>query len=119
MRLIFMQAFMKKMGLVILGGIFQGIGMGLFLFPQSIPSGGAGGLTILLNYYFHLPLGPSLWVVNFSMLLLGVSYLGKRFAVWTVVGMTVASSTINFVENYFNITSRNLVTDLIFGCVLD
>src|SRR5690625_2229198 len=39
--------------------------MGLFLFPQSIPSGGAGGLAILLNYYVHMPLGPTLWLVNF------------------------------------------------------
>src|SRR5690625_1144974 len=110
-----MQAFMKKYGLVMLGGIFQGLGMGIFLFPQAIPSGGAGGIAILLNYFFHFPMGPSLWAVNFGFLLLGVKYLGKRFAVWTVFGMTVASLTIDFSETYLYLTQRNLIVDLIIG----
>lgn len=112
-----MKAFMQKSGLVLLGGIFQGFGMGLFLFPQSIPSGGAGGLAILLNYYLYIPMGPSLWIVNFILLLLGIHYLGKRFAVWTVVGMTVASFTIDFIENTFYIAHRSLIIDLIFGSI--
>lgn len=110
-----MKTGIQKGGLVLLGGIFQGLGMGLFLFPQSIPSGGAGGLAILLNYYFYIPMGPSLWIVNFVLLLAGVNYLGKRFAVWTVVGMTVASLTIDVVESFIYITNRNLIIDLIFG----
>lgn len=112
-----MKEFMQKSGLVLLGGAFQGLGMGLFLFPQSIPSGGAGGLAILLNFYFNISMGPSLWIVNFLLLLLGISYLGKRFAVWTVVGMTVASFTIDFVETTFYIAQRNLVIDLILGSI--
>ncbi|MEI3606103.1 YitT family protein [Pseudogracilibacillus sp. SE30717A] len=110
-----MKTGIQKGGLVLLGGIFQGLGMGLFLFPQSIPSGGAGGLAILLNYYFYIPMGPSLWIVNFVLLLAGINYLGKRFAVWTVVGMTVASLTIDVVESFIYITNRNLIIDLIFG----
>jgi len=113
----FLKEFIQKWALVILGGIFQGIGMGLFLFPQSIPSGGAGGLAILMNYYFNIPMGPSLWIVNFLLLLLGINYLGKRFAVWTVVGMTVASLTIDIVETFFYVADRALFIDLLFGSV--
>ncbi len=112
-----MKSMMQKGGLVLLGGIFQGFGMGLFLFPQSIPSGGAGGLAILLNHYFFIPMGPSLWIVNFVLLLVGVNYLGKRFAVWTVVGMTVASLTIDILENLIHITERNIIIDLFFGSI--
>src|SRR5690625_3387258 len=95
-----MKSFFQKSGLVMLGGIFQGFGMGLFLFPQAIPSGGAGGLAILLNYFFHVPMGPALWIVNFILLLIGINYLGKRFALWTVFGMTIASSMIELIETY-------------------
>jgi len=112
-----MKAFVHKSGLVVLGGTFQGFGMGVFLFPQSIPSGGAGGLAILLNHYLHIPMGPSLWIVNFALLLLGVKYMGKRFALWTVVGMTVASSTIDIVESLFPIFERNIIVDLMFGSI--
>lgn len=112
-----MNSFMKKCGLVLLGGLIQGLGMGLFLFPNSIPSGGAGGIAILLNYLFSINIGFALWGVNFLILLLGVKYLGKRFALWTVVGITVASLTIEFFETYVTITHRNLFYDLVIGSV--
>src|SRR5699024_5987892 len=93
-----MKELVKKNGLVMVGGTIQGVGMGLFLFPQSIPSGGAGGIAILLNYFFHVDLGPALWIVNFLLLLVGINYLGKWFALWTVVGMTMASLSIHIFE---------------------
>lgn len=112
-----MNEFFKKGVIVLLGGIIQGLGMGLFLFPQSIPSGGAGGMAILFNHFFKLPMGPALWIVNFSLLLFGIMYLGKRFAVWTVFGMTITSLSIHFFEVYLIIPERNLLFDLIIGSV--
>lgn len=113
-----MNDFPKKSTFVFLGGIIQGLGMGLFLFPQSIPSGGAGGVAILLNHFFHMPIGPALWLANFSLLLFGISYLGKRFAVWTILGMTMASLSINFFETYVTIPERNLLFDLVMGSII-
>lgn len=107
--------FLQKAVLVSLGGAIQGLGMGLFLFPQSIPSGGAGGLAILLNYFFNIAMGPSLWIVNFSLLLIGVKYLGKRFALWTIVGISMTSISINFFETHFQIPNRSLFLDLLIG----
>jgi uncharacterized membrane-anchored protein YitT (DUF2179 family) len=62
--------FMKKLGLVVAGGAIQGLGMGLFLFPNYIPSGGSGGIAVLINYWFHINMGLALWIVNISMLFL-------------------------------------------------
>lgn len=112
-----MKHIIQKSGLVIAGGIIQGIGMGLFLFPHSIPSGGAGGITVLLNYWFGISMGTALWIVNFSMLLVAVKYLGKRFALWTVIGITMTSLSVHFFESYFAIMDRNLLYDLVFGSV--
>jgi len=112
-----MNSFMKKSGLVLLGGCVQGLGMGLFLFPNSIPSGGAGGLAVLLNYIFNINIGLALWVVNFLILLFGVKYLGKRFALWTVVGITVVSLSIELIETNIMIDQRNLFFDLVIGSV--
>ncbi|WP_010650519.1 YitT family protein [Oceanobacillus massiliensis] len=111
-----MKLFMKKFGLVVAGGVIQGFGMGLFLFPHSIPSGGAGGIAVLFNYWFNLDIGLALWIVNFSMLLFGVRFLGKRFAVWTVIAITVTSISIDFFEQSY-IPNRNLILDLLFGSV--
>lgn len=105
-----------KYGLVIAGGIIQGFGMGLFLFPQYIPSGGAGGITVLLNYWFGLSMGTALWIVNFTLLLAGLYVLGKRFAVWTVIAITMTSLSVTFFEQ-IPVHNRNLMIDLVFGSI--
>lgn len=104
--------------IVITGGSLQGMGMGLFLFPHFIPSGGAGGIAVLLTYWFHLNTGLALWLVNASMLLLAVKYLGKRVAVWTVIGITMTSVSILFFEQTFIIANRNLLLDFFCGSLL-
>ena len=112
-----MKNFMWKNGLVFAGGAIQGLGMGLFLFPHAIPSGGAGGIAVLLNHWFNISMGLSLWIVNISMLLLAVKFLGKRFALWTITGITISSISIYFFEHNIPISERNLLLDLIIGSV--
>ncbi|KAB8138297.1 YitT family protein [Gracilibacillus oryzae] len=105
----------KKSGLVILGGICQGFGMGLFLFPNSIPSGGAGGIAVLLNHWFSMNVGFALWIVNFTLMMIGLNYLGKRFTMWTLVSISVTSIAIDFFESFLQVPDRNIFLDLIIG----
>ncbi|WP_244986975.1 YitT family protein [Oceanobacillus caeni] len=112
-----MNSFMLKFGLVVAGGAIQGLGMGVFLFPHSIPSGGAGGITVLLGYLFHIGMGLALWIVNTSLLFLGVKYLGKRFALWTLLSITVTSLSVDFFEQIIFVKNRSLLLDLLFGSV--
>lgn len=55
--------------MIVVGGVLQGLGMSLFLFPHDIPTGGAAGIAVLLHYLFQIPHGFSVWAVNVSMLL--------------------------------------------------
>lgn len=110
-----MKGIFKKGGFVLLGGSIQGLGMGLFLFPHSIPSGGAGGIAVLLNYFFNISMGPSLWIVNFSLLMIGIKVLGKRFGLWTFIGITITSVSIHFFETTIHIIDPNIFYDFMFG----
>jgi uncharacterized membrane-anchored protein YitT (DUF2179 family) len=112
-----MKNFFKKNGLVLAGGSIQGVGMGLFLFPHSIPSGGAGGLAVILNHWFHLNMGFSLWLVNFSMLVVAVKYLGSRSTLWTMLAITVTSASIYLVQKIIEFPIRHLWVDLIVGSI--
>ncbi|MBY7143167.1 YitT family protein [Virgibacillus sp. NKC19-3] len=112
-----MKQFMIKNGLVVTGGAIQGLGMGLFLFPHSIPSGGAAGIAVMLNYLFGISTGLAMWIVNFSLLLFGVKFFGKRFVIWTIVGITVTSATVHLFEVHGSIPNRNIWYDLFFGSV--
>jgi uncharacterized membrane-anchored protein YitT (DUF2179 family) len=113
-----MKPFIRKSIFVLTGGAVQGLGMGVFLFPHNIPSGGAGGIAVLLHYLFAVQMGLALWLVNFSMLLIGVKVLGKRFAVWTFAGITMTSVSIHLFENILVIPNRNMFLDLTLGSML-
>lgn len=115
-RRIVLKSLLVKNGLVLAGGAIQGFGMGLFLFPHFIPSGGAGGITVLLNYWFNISLGTALWIVNFSLLLVGVKFLGKWFALWTIIAITMTSICVDFFE-HIQIENRSLLFDLILGSI--
>jgi uncharacterized membrane-anchored protein YitT (DUF2179 family) len=113
-----MKKFLIKYGFVMAGGTIQGLGMGLFLFPHSIPSGGAGGLAVLLNHFLHMNMGLALWIVNFSMLVLAIKYLGNSSALWTMFAITVTSFTVIFIEGELHSPIGNVWVDLVIGSLL-
>ncbi|WP_234969321.1 YitT family protein [Bacillus massilinigeriensis] len=110
-----MRHFFKKNGLVIAGGIIQGFGMGVFLFPHSIPSGGAGGLAVLLNYWVGIDMSIALWLVNFSLLAIAVRFLGNSTALWTMASITMTSLSVYFFQENLSIPERFVWTDILFG----
>lgn len=112
-----MRIFLIKSLLVIAGGSIQGFGMGLFLFPHTIPSGGAGGLAVLFHYLMHLDIGFSLWLVNFSMLVLAIKYLGNSSTVWTMLAITITSCSIYFFQRTIHFPLGNGWVDLFFGSI--
>lgn len=105
----------KKLSLIALGSMLQGFGMAVFLFPHSIPSGGAAGLAVLLNYWFHLPMSLGLWLMNIMFLLSTVHYLGKVSALGTIMVITVTSVSVNVIDVYLSSPFPNLWIDLLVG----
>jgi uncharacterized membrane-anchored protein YitT (DUF2179 family) len=112
-----MWKFWRKNGLVIAGGSIQGFGMGMFLFPHAIPSGGAGGLAVLINHFFYMNMGLALWLVNFSMLLLAIKFLGNRATLWTMVSMTVTSVSIYAFQESIYVPESSVWFDMVVGSI--
>ncbi|WP_078553981.1 YitT family protein [Bacillus alkalicellulosilyticus] len=108
----------KQYMFITCGGIIQGFAMAIFLFPHSIPSGGAGGLAVLINFILSIPIGFALWLVNFSMLVVAIKWLGNGCAIGTMYGITVASLTIYFFNIDMYRPSDYLWIDLIIGSIL-
>ncbi|MDR4888595.1 YitT family protein [Fredinandcohnia sp. QZ13] len=102
---------------IVLGAFLQGLGMSLFLFPHNIPSGGAAGLAILMNHWVQLPLGLSLWIVNFSFLILALKYFGFSWTVKTMVAVTITSVTVSYVSTLGSFLTPFFWLDLLCGAV--
>jgi uncharacterized membrane-anchored protein YitT (DUF2179 family) len=112
------RSFLRKYILVTIGAVIQGFAMGVFLFPNYIPSGGAGGFTVLLNYWFGIPLSLALWIMNASMLLFALHYLGGKSTIGTLFGITVTSISVNLFEVYLDTPFSTISLDLLFGSIL-
>ncbi|WP_138414582.1 YitT family protein [Aquibacillus sediminis] len=99
------------------GAFIQGMAMAIFLFPHSIPSGGAAGIAVLLNFWFHIPLSIALWAVNFSLLVAAIFWLGNSSAIGTMYAITMTSVSVHlFSDDLFRHYS-NVWLDLLFGSV--
>ena len=105
---------LKTYTIITIGAIIQGLAMDTFLFPNNVPSGGAGGLAVLMNYLFQVPVGFALWFVNFSMLVAGIKWLGNSSAIGTMYSISIAALTIEVFEPRFE-TYGNVWMDLLIG----
>lgn len=112
-----MNHLLKSVILFIASGI-QGTAMAVFLFPHFIPSGGAAGVSVLLNYLLHVPFSITLWVLNAGLLIAAVKWLGKSNALWTLYCVTVTSITVNLISPHMKAPLSNVIPDMGIGAVL-
>ncbi|QDP40332.1 YitT family protein [Radiobacillus deserti] len=111
-----MNDFLYKYGYVTAGSFLQGLAMAVFLFPHSIPSGGSAGIAVLLNYWFNMPLSFALWLVNFSLLVAAIYWLGNASAIGTMYAITITSISVHICSNM--ISPFNVWIDLIIGAII-
>ncbi|OAS82883.1 YitT family protein [Metabacillus litoralis] len=109
---------LKKNIIFGIAATIQGVAMATFLFPHFIPSGGAASLGVVLNYLFHLPFAFTLWILNASLLVAAVKWLGKSSVIWTMYCVTVTSATINFISPLIEQPISNVIQDLIIGSLI-
>jgi uncharacterized membrane-anchored protein YitT (DUF2179 family) len=100
------------------GAILQGASMSLFLFPHSIPSGGAAGLAILLNHWFHFSLGFSLWMANAVFLFFALNYFGYTWTFRTILSVATTSITVTIITTQTELPHINIVFDMAAGSIL-
>lgn len=100
------------------GAGIQAAAMSIFLFPHAISSGGAAGISIMMNHLFHTPYAASIWGVNAIMIVLAIRWLGFRTAVGTLYCVSIAAAVIHWLTPYFEEPPGTIWTDLPAGAAL-
>src|SRR5690606_18974269 len=90
------------------GAILQGLSMALFLFPHGVPSGGAAGIAILMNYWLFIPLGVALWLTNFILLSFAIYWFGMLWTLRTMYSVTVTSFTVHVIDQFVHMANESL-----------
>ena len=104
-------------GFILLGSLSLAFGVVAFLAPNNIATGGAAGLAILLHYILDLPIGLLFVLVNVPLLVVGFKYLGKNFAVKTIISILLISFFVDVFKEVFQLPnlSNNLLLATLYG----
>lgn len=88
-----------------------------FFLPNHMVTGGTAGLALLLHYITPFTIGSLIALINLPLLVLGSRYLGKMFAIRTVITIVLISLFIDFFAQIIKLEPFILDTILssIFG----
>jgi uncharacterized membrane-anchored protein YitT (DUF2179 family) len=102
---------------IILGSFITALGVVGFLVPNKIATGGTAGLSIVLHHLFNLPTGILMILINIPLLSVSVKYLGKRFAIRTVIAIIAISLFIDLLAEiiHFPTLSDTTLLATIYG----
>jgi len=105
---------------IIIGSAVVALAYNLFLIPHHIVPGGAGGVAMILNYFFATPVGLTILVVNIPLFLIGIRTFGRAYGVKSIIGIAVSSLLIDGFTYIFHIGSAtdNPILACIFGGIM-
>lgn len=73
---------------IIIGAFITAYGLEAVLIPNNVSDGGVTGISIVGSQVFGLPLGVLIAVLNIPFVYLGYKQIGKRFAIYSVIGIS-------------------------------
>lgn len=105
--------FIKYLFLFI-GSILAAVGLEIFLIPNNIIDGGVVGISIMLSYLSHYPLGLFVFCLNIPFLILGYNHIGKTFVISTLFSISSLSIWVTVLHPIPGLT-EDLLLAAVFG----
>lgn len=102
---------------IISGSFILALAVVGFFLPNQMVTGGTAGLALLLHYITPLTIGSLIALINLPLLVLGSRYLGKMFAIRTVITIVLISLFVDFLSQIIKLEPFIIDTILssIFG----
>lgn len=103
--------------LVLLGNTIYACSVKLFVLPANLMSCGTTGIGLVMNHLFGLPLSGFIFVFNVVMLVLGWWFLGRRFAMTTVISSLFYPVALEALNRLLGdvVVTQDILMNVIFG----
>jgi uncharacterized membrane-anchored protein YitT (DUF2179 family) len=106
---------LKNYAFIVIGSIFLSLSVVGFFAPNELITGGSAGLALLVHYMTNLTIGTIIVLINLPLILIGIKYLGKMFAVRTILTIILISVFIDFLTQIVHI--KPFVIDDALGAI--
>ena len=108
---------MKKYIYITLGSLLLSIGINGFLSPFNMVIGGAGGIGIILQKLFSVPLWASNLALNIPLLFFATFQKGVKYTKDIMVATFIYSLSLGFTED-FVFVDNDIFLATVFGGIL-
>ena len=102
---------------IIIGCALMAAGTSFFLLPSQLSSGRFAGISTIIYYLFHLPLGTTMLILNIPLFILAIIRVGKEVAIKGIFGTIFLSIFIDLFEKFGVLTEDRLLS-CIYGGIL-
>lgn len=106
---------------IVVGNILISFALSTLLLENHIIAGGVSGIGIILNHYFGMNISLSVGILNVCLFGLGFLFLGKVFAMTTLVSTFLFPFLLEFFESqpvFHHYLSDPLLASVIAGCLI-
>ena len=103
----------KEMLFIAIGVAAAGFGLKGFLLPNQFIDGGATGVSLLIQVKSSISLGILLILVNLPFVILGARFIGKSFALKSILAISALAIVVHFVP--YPIITEDKLLIAVFG----
>lgn len=106
---------------IVLGNVLIAFALSTLLLENKIIAGGVSGIGIVLNHYMGISISMSVALINVLLFLLGLLFLGKVFAMTTLLSTFLFPLVLQFFESqniFHHYLNDPFLACLIAGCLI-
>ncbi|MGB5793134.1 YitT family protein [Poseidonibacter sp.] len=117
---IFSKKELKNNLFILLGTLCISLAVVLFFLPNNITTGGTPGMAILLHHISGFSIGAMVIAINIPLLIWGGKYLGRLFAIRTILAIILISFFIDFFSKFLQLEAltNNILLSSVFGGII-
>ncbi len=90
---------LRKIGAIVIGSVLIAIGINFFLVPLGVLDGGIIGISLIINYLFHIKIGLVMIVCSLPIFTLAWFY-NRDMLYYSISGLLCSSYLIDLLEPY-------------------
>jgi len=115
-----MKSEIKNYIYITVGTALISLGVVLFFVSNNFTTGGTPGMALLLHHIGGFTIGSMVIAINIPLLIIGIKYLGKMFAIRTIVAILLTSLFIDLLLEVLHVEgiTDNIFLAAIFGGVI-
>ena len=102
---------------LILGTVLMACSTSLFLLPNQLSTGGFSGIGTIAYYFFNVPVGTAMFILNVPLFCIAFFRIGKKFLYNSIIGTILFSVFIDILENFTPVTNDRFLA-CIYGGIL-